>query len=596
MSIIQSGLILNLDAGNTSSYPRTGTIWKDLSGNNNNGTLVNVPTFNSANGGSIVFDGNNNYVSVNDSSTINGTSQTISLWFKNTGIYTTGNKISEILGKHDAYGSYSGYGIILSNGTGNTLLGCYVKNASVNYVPQFSSKIISPLNWYNVTITFTSDSQLTLYLNGSFESSISIGTLTTSNQPFRIGRSNDSYWNSYSGNIGQILIYNRALSPTEVLQNYDATKGRLDTTAQIDCEIIAGGTEVFPNSGTTTFTALYESTCAGGEVSNGPTTGMTITKVGKNGIDTYLITAIPSKGSIFKGWNENGRRTAGTNIYVITYTQLSVNFTISDNTTWFAIFDNDCSNIDIPFCFNINKDNLCLSCNEQKQVYFNNINNQFINNGSNIITSTWFSSANFESLITYERVTNTTRQPFTFNFSSAGVAGAGTFTDVYLSGFKSGKLCTCCSNNLTHKYLSLTCTPSNKNISYTIFLYTNGVKTNTFVRTGDSYINVISYKSDPNQYNNTYKMTYLVSSVMTIDFYASTESIFHYSDCFGGGDNSFQSGVYTRTKNSGSYTTDGWYTQLINGQYSDYNIIYRVYEGQVIDVKDCRSDILDCNG
>ena len=109
-------------------------------------------------------------------------------------------------------------------------------------------------------------------------------------------------------------------------------------------------------------------------------------------------------------------------------------------------------------------------------------------------------------------------------------------------------------------------------------------------------INVISYKSDPNQYNNTYKMTYLVSSVMTIDFYASTESIFHYSDCFGGGDNSFQSGVYTRTKNSGSYTTDGWYTQLINGQYSDYNIIYRVYEGQIIDVKDCRSDILDCNG
>ena len=578
---VQSCLTLNLDAGNTSSYLGTGTLWTDLSGNNNHGTLVNGPTFNSGDGGSITFSNTSNQ-------SVSGT------------IILSPSFTVEVIFMPITMGDYAPvFTVGLNNGSGSW--GDFVLHTTATGAIYCGTDIATRLtpsdtgcgpgtflvnNIYHMTFTF-SDGIGSLYKNGVLlKSKVMTKPLNGSTPgPYRI--QNISGFAS-SMRVYDFRIHCKALTSEEVQQNYKPTTP--------DCEIIAGGTEVFPNSGTTTFTALYESTCAGGEVSNGPTTGMTITKVGKNGIDTYLITAIPSKGSIFKGWNENGRRTAGTNIYVITYTQLSVNFTISDNTTWFAIFDNDCSNIDIPFCFNINKDNLCLSCNEQKQVYFNNINNQFINNGSNIITSTWFSSANFESLITYEKVSNTTRQPFTFNFSSAGVAGAGTFTDVYLSGFKSGKLCTCCSNNLTHKYLSLTCTPSNKNISYTIFLYTNGVKTNTFVRTGDSYINVISYKSDPNQYNNTYKMTYLVSSVMTIDFYASTESIFHYSDCFGGGDNSFQSGVYTRTKNSGSYTTDGWYTQLINGQYSDYNIIYRVYEGQVIDIKDCRSDILDCNG
>jgi hypothetical protein len=92
-------------------------------------------------------------------------------------------------------------------------------------------------------------------------------------------------------------------------------------------------------------------------------------------------------------------------------------------------------------------------------------------------------------------------------------------------------------------------------------------------------------------------MTYLVDSAMTIKFFATMQSSFHFSDCFGGGDNSYSSGVYMRSQNNaGSYTTDGYYTQLINGEYSNYNIIYRVYEGQVIQVLDCRSDILDCNG
>ena len=61
--IVTNGLVLYLDAANKKSYPGSGTTWTDLSGNNNTGTLTNGPTFDSNNGGSIVFDGTNDYVS-----------------------------------------------------------------------------------------------------------------------------------------------------------------------------------------------------------------------------------------------------------------------------------------------------------------------------------------------------------------------------------------------------------------------------------------------------------------------------------------------------------------------------------------------------
>jgi len=596
MSIIQSGLILNLDAGKTSSYPGTGTIWKDLSVNNNNGTLVNVPTFNSANGGSIVFDGNDDYVSVNDSPTINGTSQTISLWFKNTGIYTTGNKVSEILGKHDANGSYSGYGIVLSNGTGNTLLGCYVKNASVNYVPQFSSKIISSLNWYNVTITFTSDSQLTLYLNGSFESSISIGTLTTSNQPFRIGRSNDLYWNSYSGNIGQILIYNRALSPTEVLQNYDTTKGRLDTTAQIDCVISAEGTEVFPNSATTNFIVLNQSVCSEGEITDGITTGSTITKIGKDGVDKIIMTAIPRNGSTFKGWTQDKSK-ADSNTYYGSPTTLSYNATISDNTTWYALFDKDCSYVDVPFCFSIDKNKLCLSCEEEKTVYFDNKNNTYINNGITNNTD-WYGSSTLETLITFTSVSTTNRVGWSFSTSSQESSGGGTFQEKYVFPYENS---IGCDRDLVTKQIAIRCRPTNLTTPYFVFLYKNDIKIKIFKQTGNQEFQIpeLEMRGNPNNKDNVYKFKYASYNNQPISFTLLTYTTWEhslYGPLCNGGYTYYGSEVYTRATTTSVISPDGYYTQLINGQYSNYNIIYRVYEGQVIQVLDCRSDILDCNG
>ena len=84
--IVKDGLVLDLDAAKLDSYPKTGTSWKDISGNGNNGTLVNVPTFNSSNGGSIVFDGSNDYVSTNYIT--NSTAFTYCVWVSQVQLVT----------------------------------------------------------------------------------------------------------------------------------------------------------------------------------------------------------------------------------------------------------------------------------------------------------------------------------------------------------------------------------------------------------------------------------------------------------------------------------------------------------------------------
>ena len=217
-------LVLNLDAGIPESYSGTGTLWTDLSIYGNNGTLINGPTFDSANDGSIVFDGVDDYISANNNSTINGTTQTVNVWFKNSGTYSTGNKSCEIIGKHNPSASLNGYGIYISNVSGALIIGGYIKNATTAYGT--ITEEINNSNWYNVTITFSSNEQIKFYLNGILKSSSTVGILTTNNELLRIGVSNDSFWQAYMGKIGRTLIYNRILSSTEILANFNEAKGR----------------------------------------------------------------------------------------------------------------------------------------------------------------------------------------------------------------------------------------------------------------------------------------------------------------------------------------------------------------------------------
>jgi hypothetical protein len=212
--IIENGLVLALDAANKNSYPGSGTTWKDLSGNGNNGTLTNGPTFNAGNIGSIVFDGVNDYVEVSNASSLNASTQTISVWYYAT---VLPSRVATIVAKHDTFGSYNGYHIYTNNGV-------EIKVGSTTYYTGPNTGIAGV--WYYLTLAYTSNSSMTCYVNGISSGTTALGNLSISSNSLRIGRSPDSFWSVFTGRISQVSVYNRQLSATEVLQNYNATKSR----------------------------------------------------------------------------------------------------------------------------------------------------------------------------------------------------------------------------------------------------------------------------------------------------------------------------------------------------------------------------------
>jgi hypothetical protein len=209
-------LVLYLDAANTRSYISGSTTWSDLSRSGNNGTLTNGPTFNSGNGGSIVFDGTNDYALINGFNLL--APLTISSW-----IYKTSHKIwTSIL---DRYGNENLDSVSLGFDSNDGQRLMYQWNNS----PPFSNRvigntIINTNQWYYVCVTATSTTA-DFYVNSVFDVSRSVGQVSQTGN-FYVGvnlAGGDEY---YAGRIANLQVYNRALSSTEILQNYNATKTR----------------------------------------------------------------------------------------------------------------------------------------------------------------------------------------------------------------------------------------------------------------------------------------------------------------------------------------------------------------------------------
>ena len=208
--VVTDGLVLYLDAANTKSYPGSGTAWSDLSRSGNNGTLTNGPTYNSGNGGSIVFDG------VNDIS-VHGQSLYVDNFTIGAWVYKTSSGIQTIIAK----------------GTSGFVLNFYLRIGGNSGFwgtnSMFTELDISDLTlstWNNTVLTYDRTS-LKYYLNGTYVNqtlATNIPSSTTSNLIVgRLGDFNGQYW---TGRISQTSIYNRALLATEILQNYNATKSR----------------------------------------------------------------------------------------------------------------------------------------------------------------------------------------------------------------------------------------------------------------------------------------------------------------------------------------------------------------------------------
>ena len=220
--IPQSGLQLLLDAANTKSYPGSGTTWTDLSGNGNTGTLTNSPTFTTDNGGAIRFDGTNDYVVVADTANLRVSSSgiTFGLWLrKDSG---TG---------YDYYMKKTSEYMLRTSGEATSDLEAFVyidtnSSGAVNAEPRRQTNVALALDTWTLAITtwHSDTSAYRLYVDGvSTGQSTKTGDIITTTNDLEIGGNVGGYPDC---DIAYAFVYNRNLSDAEILDIYNATRGR----------------------------------------------------------------------------------------------------------------------------------------------------------------------------------------------------------------------------------------------------------------------------------------------------------------------------------------------------------------------------------
>jgi len=221
--IVTDGLVLCLDAANKRSYPGTGTTWSDLAGAND-GTLTNGPTFDSDNGGSIVFDGSNDYVNFGTHaipSTI-----TVEFWVSLDAI--TGVHTSSFLAGHE--NSIGGsYRINYSN-SGISWVCCTTNNSWYSTGTNVNSSSLSTSSKiYHVVGTYDGSNNK-IYIDGALNATganIS-GNIRSVAGNYTLSKPSAVNLNYFKGKIYSNRRYNRALTADEVRRNYEATKGRYE--------------------------------------------------------------------------------------------------------------------------------------------------------------------------------------------------------------------------------------------------------------------------------------------------------------------------------------------------------------------------------
>ena len=210
-SIVSNGLKLNLDASNPGSYSGSGNTWYDLSGNNNHGTLMNSPTFDSGSG-SIVTNGTNQYISIPQISTAN-TNITMQVW-----VYVNLNTTGTFLKNGTGGGGYS---IGIGNGAydqvgSNVVMLLYGRGwigTGVSY---------GTAGWKLVTLTLDGSSTAKAYVNGSLIGTYTWPTPTVPAGPLNIGANIGDGNIYYNGKFAAAYFYDRALTLAEITQNYNA--------------------------------------------------------------------------------------------------------------------------------------------------------------------------------------------------------------------------------------------------------------------------------------------------------------------------------------------------------------------------------------
>lgn len=220
--IVTDGLVLHLDAGNRVSYPTSGTLWYDVSNENDLGSLIGTPTYGAANGGYISFAAaSSQYATIpNPGSFATWTLETVVQF---TAAYNT--KIAMVIG-----GQYNGTSSLnFSIGTNNAPTNYNIAVGFYNGAWRSTTGVVYNQNiWIHITGTYDG-ATVRQYTNGSQVDSLSYAGTPSSGGEIRINRRWDDIVassNLLDSNVAIARIYNRALTPTEVEQNFNATRAR----------------------------------------------------------------------------------------------------------------------------------------------------------------------------------------------------------------------------------------------------------------------------------------------------------------------------------------------------------------------------------
>jgi hypothetical protein len=259
-NIIEDGLVLSLDTADTNSYIGSGTIWRDLSGRNNNCTLANGATFNTTNGNGISLDGVDDLIVV--PKTLNGFTYnihydlnwTIECWMYTATYDALPQSYKYIYGNYNGcnYTAYKGnaQGIVINSSTSAAAISLAFSYGPRNVSPGSQCPDIST-SWSNAEVgshlwglqnrwahfAMTSDdgTTLKLYIDG-----VQVGPIKTvgfKNSQNRIDNTLTATTDyAFGGNIigyheikfSTCKIYNKPLSASEILQNYNAQKSRFN--------------------------------------------------------------------------------------------------------------------------------------------------------------------------------------------------------------------------------------------------------------------------------------------------------------------------------------------------------------------------------
>jgi hypothetical protein len=221
--IVTSNLILHYDPSNTSSYPGTGTTITDLSGGGRNGTMSNIthtsPYF--------TYNGTSSQISIPDDVVLEpGTGDfTFEAWIYHS-VITGGQRT--FMSKTDNGGGASDWSYGLrTNATGATYLEMGNGTTSVTS-PTYT---VSAGQWYQIVGVWTNvaSNSIALYINGVSQGSNSHSFTSVKNSinPIYLGNYNgNEYQQSFNGRMGITRLYNKALSASEVLQNFNTSKSK----------------------------------------------------------------------------------------------------------------------------------------------------------------------------------------------------------------------------------------------------------------------------------------------------------------------------------------------------------------------------------